>query len=87
MQWIIGRHPKCDTDTNAAIAGAMIGAKYGQERLLASEITTDNWLILEAAPLAKTDLKRPKLYSVRVLFPLLRNLLTLVKTRPSSKRN
>lgn len=33
MDWIIREHPGSDTDTNGAIAGAMIGAHFGYEKL------------------------------------------------------
>jgi ADP-ribosylglycohydrolase len=77
MEWIIGHHPNSDTDTNAAIAGAMLGARYGQARLLESEQTLNNWLILEAASDQESDIIRPKEYSVSALFPLLRKYCSL----------
>lgn len=33
MDWIIGNHKGSDTDTNAAISGALIGARLGYEKL------------------------------------------------------
>lgn len=29
IDWIIGEHPRSDTDTNGAIFGALMGAKLG----------------------------------------------------------
>lgn len=72
MQWIISQ-PDSDTDTNAAIAGAMLGARYGQTHLLDFEQTLNNWLIIEKAPSKKTEVQRPSCYSVTVLFPLLQD--------------
>jgi ADP-ribosyl-[dinitrogen reductase] hydrolase len=42
MDWIIGRHPGSDTDTNASIAGALLGAKLGYTALYREERTRIN---------------------------------------------
>lgn len=46
IRWVItqgGQHGVGDTDTNAAIAGALIGARYGWTKLMKSKLTRYNW--------------------------------------------
>lgn len=42
MDFIIGCHLDSDTDTNAAIAGAILGCKYGYEWMIRDEDSRDN---------------------------------------------
>lgn len=43
MTWIIKEHPGSDTDTNAAITGALFGAYLGYDHLYAlNELQTEN---------------------------------------------
>ena len=51
-----------DTDTNAAIAGALLGAYYGLENIASDKITRKNIktvLRCDAASESKTDIVRP----------------------------
>lgn len=53
MRWVItqgGQHGVGDTDTNAAITGALIGARYGWTKLMKSKLTRYNWgVVINAA--------------------------------------
>jgi ADP-ribosylglycohydrolase len=42
MEWIIKNHPDSDTDTNAAIAGAVLGSYYGFNKLTQSSTFAKN---------------------------------------------
>lgn len=57
MEYIIGQHLDSDTDTNAAIAGAILGLTYGYENLIKDEITLNNINILR-----KCNTNRPEIY-------------------------
>lgn len=58
MKWIIGSNIGSDTDTNACIAGALLGAILGYDNLQKEELTNKNIQILLSA---KVD--RPKEYT------------------------
>jgi ADP-ribosyl-[dinitrogen reductase] hydrolase len=51
-----------DTDTNAAIAGALLGAFYGLEHILKS--SSDNVKIMTECNTKKGDIKRPEIYEM-----------------------
>lgn len=51
-----------DTDTNACIAGALIGAQYGLDKMLTNETTATNISILLEVD-TKTEIPRPYEYS------------------------
>lgn len=53
-----------DTDTNAAIAGALMGAYYGISKLNEDEITKNNIEILLSCDTSKGDIVRPKEYEI-----------------------
>jgi len=42
MEWVIKRHPGSDTDTNASVAGALLGAWLGCNRMMQEENTCEN---------------------------------------------
>lgn len=56
MAWVVKDHPGSDTDTNAAIAGALVGAILGWSALLTDPITVENIPIL----IASTSGSQPK---------------------------
>jgi ADP-ribosyl-[dinitrogen reductase] hydrolase len=57
-----------DTDTNAAIAGALMGAYYGIEKLNEDEITRGNIEILLSCDSSKGGIVRPKEYEIGQYF-------------------
>lgn len=65
IHWIITSQPGSDTDTNAAIAGALLGAILGYDKLCQSQQTFDNIviLLLTAANYASEPAARPALYT------------------------
>lgn len=64
MAWVIEGHPGSDTNTNAAIAGALIGAILGWSALLTDPITVGNIPILMGSTSGSqpTDVPRPPPY-------------------------
>jgi len=60
MRWVIGDHPKSDTDTNAAIAGSLIGALMGWDRLLAEEQANIDIML----NMTETEIPRPPQYGL-----------------------
>ena len=54
-----------DTDTNAAIAGALLGAYYGLKLLKADNITNYNIKVLLDCDTTKSEIYRPKHYSLQ----------------------
>ncbi|CAH6418335.1 ADP-ribosylglycohydrolase [uncultured virus] len=62
MQWVIGGHPWSDTDTNAAISGALIGSIIGWDELIKDEMTLYNIQVLVAAGKTDTDVLRDPEY-------------------------
>ena len=53
-----------DTDTNAAIAGALLGAFYGLDEIRSDPVTNDNIQVLLKCDSRKGDIVRPKKYSM-----------------------
>ncbi len=62
MEWIIKDNKGCDTDTNAAIAGAMLGAILGFERVKSEPLTNINIEILLNADTKNGPTKREDYY-------------------------
>jgi ADP-ribosyl-[dinitrogen reductase] hydrolase len=60
MNYIIGKHLDSDTDTNAAIAGAILGLKYGYDNLIKDEITLKNINILRKCSSNRPEIYHPK---------------------------
>jgi ADP-ribosylglycohydrolase len=65
MDWTIKENIKGDTDTNAAISGAIVGMKYGFNKLLQAKVTAENWEILMSVDTEEGDIPRPEKYSPR----------------------
>ena len=65
MDWVINLPGKTDTDTNAAIAGAVMGAKIGYDKMLAEERTGPNMCMVFKADIEKSDIPRPLKYHPR----------------------
>lgn len=63
MKWVIDSNPKSDTDTNAAISGALLGAMIGFDNMLSEDKTKQNIHILLNADYTKGSLSRPAVYS------------------------
>lgn len=53
-----------DTDTNASIAGALLGAFYGYEKITENEITKENMNIMMNCDSIKGDIVRPPIYKL-----------------------
>jgi len=53
-----------DTDTNASIAGALLGAFYGYEKITENEITKKNMKIIMNSDSTKGDIVRPPIYKL-----------------------
>ena len=53
-----------DTDTNASIAGALLGAFYGYEKITENEITKNNMDIMMNSDSTKGDIVRPPIYKL-----------------------
>lgn len=77
-QWIIKDHPGSDTDTNAAIAGAMLGATFGYNNLMQSPLTAYNWNIVFNCDTTKGDLPRPDMYHPKQIPRLANDLVALL---------
>jgi len=57
-----------DTDTNAAITGALLGAYYGITKIEENEITKENIKIILNCNTTKGDIIRPKEYTLNIEF-------------------
>lgn len=62
--WIIPQ-PHSDTDTNACIAGAVIGALQGWEEMRKDSLTASNLEVVETHYLRDTDFPVPPEFQVR----------------------
>lgn len=60
MEWIIRDHPGSDTNTNAAVMGAMAGAIMGASKILSDPIMRENYEKI-TSPMT-TDFPRPRQY-------------------------
>jgi ADP-ribosyl-[dinitrogen reductase] hydrolase len=68
IDWVIGLGG--DTDTNAAITGALLGSYLGLDAVLAEERTADNFRVLRAADPSTGDCPRPLCYQPRDILEL-----------------
>lgn len=66
IDWVVGKHLDGDTDTNACIAGAVLGAKIGYEKMMQEEKTSKNIEIL-----LNSSSKRPEQYKPSHMIPLI----------------
>ena len=64
IDWVI-RQPNSDTDTNGAIAGALLGALIGYTNLTREERTGKNITILLNADTTKGDMPRQDVYTLK----------------------
>ena len=62
MNWIIGSNRGSDTDTNACIAGALLGAILGFEQLNVEPLTIQNIEILLKSNINAGPTPRPEYY-------------------------
>ena len=60
MRWVIGEHLDSDTDTNACIAGAILGAKLGYKRMMECPITRENVRLIKECKSNRPDKYHPK---------------------------
>ena len=66
-----------DTDTNAAIVGALCGAYYGSRVMMSNSITTNNWNILVNADTTQGDFPRSNQYRPHDLKELVTKIVGL----------
>lgn len=67
-----GTGENSDTDTNAAIAGALIGAYYGISKMCNDEITNENMKVLSHADSALGNFPRPEKYTMKNIEQILK---------------
>lgn len=77
MHWIINDHPGSDTDTNASIAGGLLGALYGFHAL--DKQTKENYTQITTQDVSKCLHSRPLKYAPSKLFDLCKELLNMNK--------
>lgn len=70
MNWVIASQPGSDTDTNACIAGALIGAMLGFEGLRAEPTTSQNIEILLHADVESGPTPRQSEYTLHDFYEL-----------------
>jgi hypothetical protein len=70
MRWVITSQPGSDTDTNACIAGALLGAMLGFEKIQSEPSTGRNIQILLALDTTTGPTPRPAFYSPRDFYTL-----------------
>lgn len=71
MEWIIN-HPGSDTDTNAAIAGSLLGALIGFKELKKNPITKKNIKIMINCDVENGPTPRPEKYTMKQFYDLTR---------------
>lgn len=64
MDWIIRMHPGSDTDTNAAIAGCVLGALRGYSGLINNPMTSSNASLLLTRNMLNGPNPRPPVYGL-----------------------
>ena len=64
IAWIIS-FPISDTDTNASIAGAILGAKLGYQQLKQEPLTNYNMKVVRQCNTKKSDYVRPRKYLLK----------------------
>lgn len=70
IDWVISSQPGSDTDTNACIAGALLGAMFGFETMQRDSITGQNIEILLHADIANGPTPRPAEYTPHDFYEL-----------------
>lgn len=83
LDWVI-QHPGSDTDTNAAIAGAVIGAKYGYQAIIKHPKNKDNVSLVLNPHMSQGDVCNIPEYrlSVQYFTELCTGLYTVAKGKP-----
>lgn len=66
---------KGDADTNAAIAGGLLGFYYGWNKISTDPITGENWAKVLSADTSKGDYKRPEIYHPKRYDQLIQQLV------------
>lgn len=74
---IIFKNLDGDTDTNAAIAGAVLGMRFGFKKLMENKVTNNNWQIVLSADTNKGDYPRPDRYHPKHLEKILLSFLNV----------
>jgi ADP-ribosylglycohydrolase len=79
MEWIIKDNKGCDTDTNAAIAGAMLGAILGFDKIKTEPQTNENIEIMLNADTKNGPTKRDDYYQPFDFYELTEKAFNLTK--------
>lgn len=69
--WIIRKHPGSDTDTNACIAGALLGAILGYEKMTSKPTTIENIKIVLSVDIENSPTPRPSYYTPQDFYVLI----------------
>lgn len=72
LTWLIKQGG--DTDTNAAIAGAIIGAKHGYDILMKNEITKNNWQTVLNCDVSQSEIDNRQIYQGHDIESYLKNI-------------
>ena len=83
MNWIIGMNPGSDTDTNACIAGAMVGALLGFDTMYAEEATKFNIDTVINCDVARSPTPRPAYFSPNDFYRLSEDAWKMSLQQPS----
>ncbi len=75
-----------DTDTNAAITGALCGAFYGSQVIMSNPTTSDNWDIIVQGDTEEGDFPRPEQYRPGDLEELVSEIVDLYPLPPWNKQ-
>lgn len=76
MRWIIAEK-KGDTDTNAAVAGALLGAYIGYDKLVEDPVVKHNWDIVRSVDTSLGDVEMEEKYHPSCLEQLVTRLCSL----------
>jgi ADP-ribosyl-[dinitrogen reductase] hydrolase len=81
MDWVIGENIGSDTDTNACIVGAMMGAHLGFDAMCREEKTGHNMSAVLACRTKNSPLVRPEEYTLGDFYDLTEKMDTLYKSQ------
>jgi ADP-ribosylglycohydrolase len=82
INWVIAGHPGSDTDTIAAIAGALIGAIVGYETLTGDEVTRENLGKVLVPQWDPSDVPRPPEYMLNDIAQIAVGMASLTGDKP-----
>lgn len=68
-----------DTDTNAAISGALIGMRYGYDTIMDDPINVENWEIVKNCDPELGDFPKPKIYTLKGIDRLILKYYRLIQ--------